>query len=112
MHGSPETRRGYCDRLDWAPSGPAGNGGLQHLADRPPSNQGHLKGPCHSTEQEANYAARSTNYQARPEDSKARGALIWLDKKGVAIYSKVKRKLGLSDDLASKVLGSISGKKK
>ena len=43
---------------------------------------------------------RSTNYRARPGDG-ARAALIWLDNKLLAGYSKVKRALGLSDNFAS-----------
>jgi hypothetical protein len=54
--------------------------------------------------------ARSTNYQPRPGDG-ARGILIWLDKVAVHLYSLAKKRLGLSDDLASKVLGFFSRKK-
>lgn len=63
------------------------------------------------TVEQGTVAARSTNYQARPTDSKGRAALIWLDKQAVDFYSRIKQKLGLRDDLASWVLGSISGKK-
>ena len=55
--------------------------------------------------------ARSTNYRARPGDSKARAALIWLDKQAVHLYSRLKQKLGLTDDFASRVLAATSRKK-
>ena len=60
----------------------------------------------------SHFSPRSTNYQARPEDGRLRSSLIWLDKKLLAGYSKVKSKLGLSDNFASKVLGFLGGKKK
>jgi len=55
-------------------------------------------------------APRSTNYRARPGDG-ARAALIWLDNKLLAGYSRVKRALGLSDNFASKVLGWLGRRK-
>ncbi len=66
----------------------------------------------YTAETDARFSSRSTNYQARPEDGRLRSSLIWLDKKLLAGYSKVKSKLGLSDDFASKVLGFFGGKKK
>jgi hypothetical protein len=57
------------------------------------------------------YPSRSTNYQARPGDSKTKAALIWLDKKAVHLYSKAKEVFGIGDGLASEVLGFFSGKK-
>ena len=65
----------------------------------------------YTEETAARFAPRSTNYQARPNDGRLRSSLIWLDKKLLATYSKVKSKLGLSDNFASKVLGFF-GKKK
>jgi hypothetical protein len=56
-------------------------------------------------------APRSTNYRARPGDG-VRAVWIWLDKKALAVYSALKRKLGLSDAFVSKVLGWLSRKKK
>lgn len=50
---------------------------------------------------------RSTNYRARPGDG-ARGALIWLDKKALQAYDVAKRRLGLSDGIASRALGRLS----
>ena len=49
-------------------------------------------------------APRSTNYRARPGDG-AKAGLIWLDKQLLAVYSRAKSRLGLSDDWASKILG-------
>ena len=65
----------------------------------------------YTAETDAHYSPRSTNYQARPQDGRLRSSLIWLDKKLLAGYSKVKSKLGLSDNIASKILGFF-GKKK
>jgi hypothetical protein len=47
-------------------------------------------------------AARATNYRARPGDG-ARALGIWCDKTMVALYSRAKSRLGLSDDLASRL---------
>lgn len=65
----------------------------------------------YTVERQANLAGRSTNYQARPTDSKAKSALIWLDKKAVHLYSRAKERFGISDHAASKVLGFFSRKK-
>ena len=51
---------------------------------------------------------RSTNYRARPTDSLGRRLAIWADASAVAAYSRVKRRLGLSDDFASRLLGRFS----
>ncbi len=64
----------------------------------------------YTVEEGTNHVARSTNYQARPGDG-ARAILIWLDKNAVHLYSLVKKRLGLSDDFASKVLGFFSRRK-
>jgi 2OG-Fe(II) oxygenase superfamily len=53
----------------------------------------------------------STDYFARPQDSWAKSAMIWLDKKAVDLYSRAKARFGFSDELASKILGFLSGKK-
>ena len=65
----------------------------------------------YTVERDSSYVAHSTNYQSRPEDSKGKAALIWLDKKAVHLYSRAKEKFGIGDDLASKVLGFFSQKK-
>ncbi|MGB6483907.1 MAG: 2OG-Fe(II) oxygenase [Candidatus Acidiferrales bacterium] len=65
----------------------------------------------YTIELDSNAAGRSTDYQARPTDGKAKSALIWLDKKAVHLYSRAKEKFGISDNAASKVLGFFSKKK-
>jgi Rps23 Pro-64 3,4-dihydroxylase Tpa1-like proline 4-hydroxylase len=56
-------------------------------------------------------AVHSTNYHARPQDGWAKGAMIWLDKKAVDLYSRAKARFGFSDQFASRVLGFLSRKK-
>lgn len=53
---------------------------------------------------------RATNYRARPGDG-AKGILIYLDKKLIALYSNLKGKLGINDDFASKILNFFNRKK-
>jgi hypothetical protein len=48
-----------------------------------------------------------TNYKARPGD---RRLLIWLDNQILALYSLIKKKFGLDDRFASKVLGMFRRK--
>ncbi len=48
-----------------------------------------------------------TQYRARPSDSSKRW-LIWLDTKAIHGYTWLKRKLGFSDNLASRLLGWLS----
>jgi 2-oxoglutarate-Fe(II)-dependent oxygenase superfamily protein len=57
-------------------------------------------------------SSHSTDYFARPQDGWKKSAMIWLDKKAVDLYSRAKSRFGFSDELASKVLGFLSGKKK
>ena len=47
---------------------------------------------------------RSTEYRARPDDSRSRSLAIWADKQILRVYDWTKRHLGLSDDFAQKVL--------
>jgi len=54
---------------------------------------------------------KSTNYRARPDDGLVNTAMIWADKQAVHVYSRLKEKLGLSDEFASRVLGFLSRKK-
>lgn len=56
--------------------------------------------------------AKSTNYQPRPGDPKLKSATIWLDKEAVDVYSRIKSRLGLSDDFASRLLGFLFNRKK
>jgi len=63
------------------------------------------------TDEPAGHAApRATNYRSRPTDSSSRRLAIWADKTAVAAYSVVKRRLGLSDDFASRLLSLLSRK--
>jgi len=48
--------------------------------------------------------ARSTDYRPRPADGFGTRAMIWADKKILHLYSRVKSRLGLSDDFASATL--------
>ena len=56
-------------------------------------------------------AVHSTDYFARPQDSRRKSAMIWLDKKAVDFYSRAKARFGFSDEWASRVLGFLSRKK-
>ena len=55
--------------------------------------------------------ARPTDYQARPGDGFKRRAFIWLDKTALSLYSRSKAKLGFSDDLVSRILGTVPRKR-
>jgi len=57
------------------------------------------------------FTGHSTDYFARPQDSKAKAAMIWLDKKAVDFYSRAKARFGFSDEFASRMLGWWSRKK-
>jgi len=65
----------------------------------------------YTIEQNSIHDTHSTNYMPRPEDSRAKAMLIWLDKKAVHVYSKAKEKFGIGDDFASTILGMLSRKK-
>jgi Rps23 Pro-64 3,4-dihydroxylase Tpa1-like proline 4-hydroxylase len=66
----------------------------------------------YTPENDPNYVAKSTNYKPRPGESKRRALMIWLDKTAVHCYSVLKKRLGLSDDFAGKILGIFSRKRK
>ncbi len=66
----------------------------------------------YTIERDAVHDTHSTNYMPRPEDGKAKAALIWLDKQAVHLYSKAKERFGIGDDIASKVLGLLSRKRR
>jgi len=53
---------------------------------------------------------RTTNYKARPGDG-LRSVAIWLDKQAINIYTRVKRMLGINDDVISRILRIFGGKK-
>jgi len=65
----------------------------------------------YTVEQDDRFNVRSTDYFARPQDSRAKAAMIWLDKKAVDLYSRAKARFGFSDAFASRLLGWLSGKK-
>jgi 2OG-Fe(II) oxygenase superfamily len=65
----------------------------------------------YTVEEGPKLAARSTDYRARPLDSRKKAALIWLDKHAVHIYSRIKQRFGFSDDFVSWILGYASKKR-
>ena len=58
------------------------------------------------TEEKEKPKLRTTDYRARPMDTNK--TMIWLDKKAISLYTKIKRTFGLSDDFISKVLNFFS----
>ena len=58
--------------------------------------------------EEAAPVRKSTNYQARPEESRGRKAAIAADRIVLDVYDRAKRRLGISDEAAHKVLGGLS----
>lgn len=65
----------------------------------------------HTLERPEQSTARPTAYSARPQVGAAKAALIWLDNQALDLYSRAKARLGFSDELATKVLGFLWGKK-
>jgi hypothetical protein len=65
----------------------------------------------YTVEPNRKFTGHSTDYYARPQDGWGKSAMIWLDKKAVDLYSRAKVRFGFSDELASRVLGFLSGKK-
>lgn len=61
-------------------------------------------------EETGSFKRKSTNYKARPEDG-FKAIFIWLDKKMIAIYTKIKGVLGINDDFISKILFFFKKKK-
>jgi hypothetical protein len=57
--------------------------------------------------QEENAVRRSTNYQARPEESRLKKAAVAADRVALDAYDRVKRRLGLSDETVSKVMTRV-----
>jgi hypothetical protein len=66
----------------------------------------------YTIERDDKYNVRSTDYFPRPQDSRTKAAMIWLDKKAVDVYSRAKARFGFSDAFASRILGWLSGKKR
>ena len=81
-----------------------------HLTCPPDRNRKSLALYYFTEEETPQQPPQWTDYRARPGDG-MRGAFIWLDKKMVALYSRIKRRFNLSDDFASRVLGFFSRKK-
>lgn len=50
---------------------------------------------------------RSTNYQARPDESAAKKAAVWVDRRALDVYDRVKRRLGVSDEAAQRLLSRL-----
>ncbi|HXY28692.1 MAG TPA: 2OG-Fe(II) oxygenase [Acidimicrobiales bacterium] len=50
---------------------------------------------------------RSTEYRARPEDGPVRSTVIYVDKQVLRAYDWTKRRLGISDHSAGRILGRI-----
>ena len=57
--------------------------------------------------EEQNAVRRSTNYQARPDESRARKAAIWADRNALDLYDRTKRRLGISDERVQKILARL-----
>ena len=58
--------------------------------------------------EEAAPVRKSTNYQARPQESRLRKATIAADRTILDLYDRAKRRLGITDEAAYKVLGGLS----
>ncbi|WP_299887524.1 2OG-Fe(II) oxygenase [uncultured Lacinutrix sp.] len=61
-------------------------------------------------EESGSFKRRATNYRARPSDG-FKTVFIWIDKKMIAIYTKLKGVLGINDDFVSKILNTFRRKK-
>ena len=59
--------------------------------------------------EEAAPVRRSTHYRARPEESSVRRAAIAADRVALDLYDRLKRRLGLTDDVAHRILGRLNG---
>jgi hypothetical protein len=60
------------------------------------------------THDESNYPSRATNYQARPQDGINKRALVWVDKKAVSAYSRMKKSLRIPDEQLCKLLNKVA----
>lgn len=61
--------------------------------------------------EEVKPVVKATNYRARPTDG-FRKVLIFLDTQALRAYDKVKRRLGISDKVVSRVLGKLGGRRR
>ena len=57
--------------------------------------------------QEEHAVRKSTNYQARPEESRLKKAAIGADRAALDAYDRVKRRLGISDEAVSRLLARV-----
>ena len=57
--------------------------------------------------EEESVVRRSTNYQARPDESVGKKAAVWADRNALDVYDRVKRRLGVSDEKVQKVLARV-----
>lgn len=64
----------------------------------------------YTEEASGNITPRSTNYRATPADGPWRRFSIYADKTAVAVYSIVKKRFGLSDDFASRMLRFLANR--
>ena len=62
------------------------------------------------TEEEVLPLKSATNYQARPNDSLVKSALIFIDKKLLSVYNTIKGVLGINDDFVRKILRFLAKK--
>lgn len=62
--------------------------------------------------EEENAVRRSTNYQARPQESAFRKAAIAADRTVLAAYDRAKRRLGISDERVQRVLSKLDRRRK
>ncbi|MCY7401777.1 MAG: 2OG-Fe(II) oxygenase [Nocardioides sp.] len=51
---------------------------------------------------------KATNYQARPDESRAKKVAVAADRTALDVYDRAKRRLGISDEAAHKLLGVLS----
>jgi hypothetical protein len=51
---------------------------------------------------------KATNYRARPEESRLRKTTIAADRTVLDLYDRLKRRWGITDEVAHKVLGGLS----
>lgn len=75
----------------------------------PPGNSRKSIALYYFTEEQHKPRLISTNYKARPGDGIS-AFFIWLDKKAVALYTRIKRWFGLNDDWASALLQKMKRK--
>lgn len=62
--------------------------------------------------EESTAVRRSTNYRSRPEDGTKSSLAIWADRNALAIYDRVKRRFGISDETVQKLLARFNRRTK